>query len=449
MAIQKRNIAKLEGPKGHFIYGSLKEFRTKPLEFCSRMESEYDRICKLNLGPVKVILLHDPDLIKEVLVVQNKSFGKGAQYNQFKLFLNDGLLTSEGETWFKQRRLVQPTFYKKSLVSFFGIMVKHSNKLVEKWNNEGKFEGLTDMNSLTMAVIGEVIFNYDISAKSQDVETHLSFINQSINKRVWNIINLPLWVPSPKNLKFKKSVKVIDNLVFDLIKRKRASNDSANDLTQMLIDVQDQDTHEKMNDQEIRDELMTIFAAGHETTAVGLTWALYLIGQNSKIEAKIIEELNTVIGDKALTVDKVWGLEYINAVIKEVLRLYPPVWVFGRVSKEPVKLLDLDIDKGQVVITSPYAMHHSKKYWTNPEEFNPDRFLGDEKKSISKHSYFPFSAGPRICIGEQFAIMEMIVTIATIYKAGKPVLKEESIQKVPFVTLRPSSNIKFDWIKDK
>ena len=185
-------------------YKGLKEFRTKPLEFCSRMESEYDRICKLNLGPVKVILLHDPDLIKEVLVVQNKSFGKGAQYNQFKLFLNDGLLTSEGETWFKQRRLVQPTFYKKSLVSFFDIMVKHSNKLVEKWNNEGKFEGLTDMNSLTMAVIGEVIFNYDISAKSQDVETHLSFINQSINKRVWNIINLPLWVPSPKNLKFKK-----------------------------------------------------------------------------------------------------------------------------------------------------------------------------------------------------------------------------------------------------
>ena len=127
MAIQKRNIAKLEGPKGHFIYGSLKEFRTKPLEFCSRMESEYDRICKLNLGPVKVILLHDPDLIKEVLVVQNKSFGKGAQYNQFKLFLNDGLLTSEGETWFKQRRLVQPTFYKK----YYDNGIIHINDLFD------------------------------------------------------------------------------------------------------------------------------------------------------------------------------------------------------------------------------------------------------------------------------------------------------------------------------
>jgi|TARA_B110000093_G_scaffold183408_1_gene234468 cytochrome P450 len=446
MIEKKTNIITMKGPKGHFIFGSLKEFRAKPLEFCSRMESEYDGFCKLNLGPIKAILLHDPELIKEVLVTQNKSFGKGAQYKEFKHFLNNGLLTSEGETWFKQRRLIQPTFYKKSIASFFEIMVRSSNSLVDRWDKDEKFEALPAMNLLTLSVIGEVIFGYDISNNSQNIDDHLSFINQRINSRVWNLINVPIWFPSPKNKKFKNSVKVIDDLVFDLIKKRRNSPGSEADLTQMLIDVEDQDTKEKMNDQEVRDELMTIFAAGHETSAVGLTWALYLIGKNKKAEEKIVEELGNICPNN-LTIDAVWKLEYIGAVIKEAMRMYPPVWVFGRVSIEPVKLRDFEIDKGQVVITSPYAMHHSEKHWVKPEEFNPDRFMGEQKKSISKYAYFPFSGGPRICIGEQFAIMEMIIAIATIYKAGKPVLIDDFVEKSPFVTLRPSSNIKFDWIK--
>lgn len=444
---EKINISNMKGPKGHLILGSLKEFRDKPLEFCQKMEFEYEGFCRLNLGPIKAILLHDPELIKEVLVTKNKQFKKGAQYNQFKHFLHDGLLTSDGETWFKQRKLVQPTFYKKSIESFFEIMVRHSNLLIEHWDKHQKFEALNAMNELTFSVMGEVIFGYDISKESKKIESNLLFINQRINKRIWNLVNLPIWFPSSKNIKFKKSVKVIDDLVFDLIKKRRENRGSEADLTQMLIDVEDQETNEKMNDQEVRDELMTIFAAGHETTAVGLTWALYLIAQNKNVEEKIKEELERVVGNNELSINDVWQLEYIKAVINEVMRIYPPVWVFGRVSREVVELRDFKVEKGQVVITSPYAMHHSNKYWTNPEEFNPDRFMGENKKRITKFTYFPFSGGPRICIGEQFAIMEMIVAIATIYKKGKPVLKDIEVQKVPFVSLRPSSNIKFEWEK--
>jgi len=435
----------MEGPKGQFILGSAKEFRADPLAFCCKMEREYDGFCKVQLGPVQGVFVSDPEIIKQVLATKNKSFVKGSQYKELKHFLKDGLLTSEGETWFKQRRLAQPSFYKKTVETFFDIMLKYSKRIVGEWTEKGSFEALPSMNALTLAAIGEAVFNRDLTKDASSIGENLGFMIEETNTRMWNIVNWPIWFPTPNNKKFNKGGKIIDEVVFDLIKERRSQKGGEGNLTQMLLDAEDADTGEKMNDQEVRDELMTIFVAGHETTALALSWSMYLIAQHPEVESKIREELKTIVGDKKLTVDMVWKLEYIRAVLDEVMRLYPPAWIIGRVSTEEVDLGKFKMEKGRDIIISPYAVQNSEKLWDNPTEFNPDRFLGEKKKSIHKYAYFPFGGGPRICIGEQFAIMEMVIALATIYQSGKPILKEQNVEKQPLVTLRPKTNIQFDW----
>lgn len=437
----------MEGPKGKFILGSAKEFRADPLAFCSKMERDYDGFCKVQLGPVKGIFVSDPEIIKQVLATKNKSFVKGSQYKELKHFLKDGLLTSEGETWFKQRRLAQPSFYKKTVETFFNIMVKYSDKLVNEWSEKGAFEALPSMNTFTLAAIGEAVFNRDLTKDANSIGSNLGFMIEETNTRMWNIVNWPIWFPTTNNKKFNKGGEIIDKVVFQLINDLRNKREEEGNLTQMLLDAEDADTGEKMNDQEVRDELMTIFVAGHETTALALSWTMYLVAKHPEVEEKIRQEIQTVVGDETFTVDKVWKLEYIKAVLDEVMRLYPPAWIIGRVSTEQVDLGKFTVEKEQDIIISPYAVQNSEKLWQNPEKFDPERFLGDKKKSIHKYAYFPFGGGPRICIGEQFAIMEMVIALATIYKTGKPVLKENNVEKMPLVTLRPKTNIKFDWVK--
>ena len=437
----------MEGPKGKFIIGSAKEFREDPLAFCCKMESEYDGFCKVQLGLMKAIFVSDPDLIKQVLATKNKSFVKGTQYRELKHFLKNGLLTSEGDTWFKQRRLAQPSFYKKTVESFFEIMLKYSNRIVNEWSKKGKFEALPSMNKLTLAAIGEAVFNKDLTNEASSIGENLGFMIEETNTRMWNIVNWPIWMPTKNNKQFHKGGSIIDEVVFSLIKERRAKRGGEGDLTQMLLDAEDADTGEKMNDQEVRDELMTIFVAGHETTALALSWTMYLIAKNPEVEKRIQTEIQTILNNESLTVEKVWQFEYVRAVLDEVMRLYPPAWIIGRVASEEVDLGRFKVEKGRDIIISPYAVHHSEKLWDNPETFNPDRFLGDAKKNIHKYAYFPFGGGPRICIGEQFAIMEMIIAIVTIYKNGSPQLLETKVEQQPLVTLRPKTNIQFNWEK--
>lgn len=435
----------LDGPKGSFLLGSVAEFRNGPLEFFQRLDQEYDGICSVRLGPVKGVFTSSPKVIKDVLATKNKSFKKGTSYKELKHFLKDGLLTSEGETWFKQRRLAQPSFYKKTVESFFNIMVKYSERTVAKWEAEKKFEALPDMNNLTLAAIGEAVFNKDLTSESGNVGDSLSFMIEETNTRMWNIVNWPIWFPTKNNNKFHKGMKTINKIVFDLIKEKRGQDGTDGDLTQMLIDAEDADSGEKMNDQEVRDELMTIFVAGHETTALALSWALYEISKHPEVERKIKEELELVLEGKPMTVESVWKLSYIRAVLDETMRLYPPAWVIGRVAKEDLEVGGVKMKKGEDILISTYAAHRSPRLWDQPDEFLPERFLGDNKKAIDKYAYFPFGGGPRICIGEQFAIMEMVIAIATFYRKGTPVLIDKIVNKVPLVTLRPDKAIKFEW----
>lgn len=437
----------LKGPKGVFLLGSAKEFRKDPLAFFQRLDRDYDGLCKVKLGPVEGLFTSKPDVIKEVLVTQNKSFVKGSSYKELKHFLKDGLLTSEGDTWFKQRRLAQPSFYKKTVESFFGIMVKYTKRTIQKWNRELSFEALPEMNNLTLAAIGEAVFNKDLTGESGSIGSNLAFMIEETNTRMWNIVNWPIWFPTKNNNKFNKGIETIDKVVFDLIQERREGGERQSDFTQMLMDAEDADTGERMNNQEVRDELMTIFVAGHETTALALSWSLYQIAKHPEVEAKIKDELEAVLGNEELSVGNVWKLPYVRAVLDEVMRMYPPAWVIGRVAKEDVNLGDAVLKKGQDILISPYAVHHSERIWEDPQKFNPDRFLGDQKKEMHKYAYFPFGGGPRICIGEQFAMMEMIIAIALIYKNGSPKLVDKEVKKVPLVTLRPDRNIQFKWVE--
>lgn len=435
----------LKGPKGSFVLGSAKEFRKDPLAFVQKLDREFDGLCKVKLGPVEGIFTSQPELIKEVLVTKNKSFIKGSSYKELKHFLKNGLLTSEGETWFKQRRLAQPSFYKKTVETFFDTMVKYTERTIEKWNQAKEFNALPEMNNLTLAAIGEAVFNKDLTGESGNIGSNLSFMIEETNTRMWNIVNWPIWFPTKNNKRFNNGIKSIDKVVFDLIEERRKGGEASSDFTQMLMEAEDADTGEKMNNQEVRDELMTIFVAGHETTALALSWTLYLVAQNPEIESKIRAEVESVTGAGDFNVSQVWQMEYIRAVLDEVMRLYPPAWIVGRVAKEDIDLGDFKLKKGQDVLISPFAVQHSERLWDNPEEFNPDRFLGEQKKEIHKYAYFPFGGGPRICIGEQFAMMEMIIAVALIYKNGSPKLMDKMVEKVPLVTLRPNRDIRFEW----
>lgn len=438
----------LKGPKSYPIIGSAKEFREDPLAFFQKLDVDYDGISKIQLGPVKGVFSTRPEFIKEVLVTKNRSFVKGTSYKELQHFLKNGLLTSEGDTWFKQRRLAQPSFYKKTVESFFDIMLKYSNQTVKKWSESGSFEALPEMNNLTLAAIGEAVFDRDLTKDSKSIGDNLSFMIGETNTRMWNIVNWPIWFPTKNNRKFNCGIKAIDEIVFRLIKERRdEGNKERTDFIQMLLNAEDADTGGKMNDQEVRDELMTIFVAGHETTALALTWALYLIAKDAEVESKIKKEIKS-LGNIGLTAHNVWSLPYIKAVIDEVLRLYPPAWIIGRVAIEDVTIAGVDVKKGQDILMSTYVVHRSARLWDDPNKFDPERFLGDNKKSINKYSYFPFGGGPRICIGEQFAIMEMIIALVTIYGSGTPVLLEDKVEAVPLVTLRPSCNVNFSWNTD-
>ena len=436
---------KLKGPKTFPVIGSAREFRKGPLTFFQNLDEKFDGIAKVKLGPVEGVFTSRPEMIKEVLATKNKSFVKGSSYKELKHFLKDGLLTSEGETWFKQRRLAQPSFYKKTVEGFFDIMLKYSNNTVDKWNRKGGFQALPEMNNLTLAAIGESVFDRDLTKDSKKIGDNLAFMIKETNTRMWNIVNWPIWFPTKNNRKFNKGIKSINDVVFRLIKERRLSNETEkSDFIQMLLEAEDADSGERMNDQEIRDELMTIFVAGHETTALTLSWAMYLIAKHPKVQNRIQNEIKT-LGTEGLTSSNVWGLKYIRAVLNEVMRLYPPAWIVGRVAVEDVEISGILVKKGQDVLISPFVVQRSDRLWNNPNQFDPDRFLGDNKKSIGKYTFFPFGGGPRICIGEQFAIMEMIIAIAVIYGAGTPILKDENVVMVPLVTLRPDKEIDFDW----
>ncbi len=431
------------GPHGHWLMGSAPAFQKNPITFFEELHKNYGDVIRFNLGRTPFHLIVNPSDVKRIFVDNVGNYIKGNRYKILADMLGNGLITSTGDFWKKQRRLISPLFHQTRLALFVERITKTTSEFLKNWElkagkGEATFDAFPEINQLTLKIIGESLFNVDLSDASLSLSRSLSTMLHLLMKRFTSLYNLPVWVPLPNNLLFLKSRKVIDDFVYNLIASRRKNSEQTHDLLQMLIEVEDADTQEKMSDVTIHDEAMTFLLAGHETTANALCWTLYLLAQNPQEFLKLQEEIDAVLGDKTPTLQIIPQLKRTKMIIEESLRLYPPAWFLGRSLVENDQLGGYTIPAKSYVFTSPYITQRSHKFWEHAEEFKPDRF--EKMTTEDRHSfiYYPFGGGQRLCIGNNFALMELTLILAMMtQKFNWTLLPKPKISPIAQITLRP------------
>ncbi len=409
---------KIPGPQGNIIFGGAGEMQKNPLNYLMNMDKNYPGIANWQLLHLNIVLLSDPKLIRVVLQTNQKQYIKNSAYKQVELLLGQGLVTSEGELWKRQRKLIQPSFHKQSIFNLFEDMLGCTNETIAEWKEKVKkaenIDFAEEMMKITLQIIGKTMLSTDVKAEAGSVNVSLGYLLKAIDHRATQALNFPLWVPTKNNFKFKKERKVLDEIIYKIINERRKSGSKGHDLLDMLMESKYEDTGEHMPDNLLRDEVMTIFLAGHETTAAALAWTFYLIATHPEVYKKLKQEVKDVVGDGEITFQHLQQLKYSKACLNEAMRLYPPIWIIGRRALEDTMVGDYLIKKDTDILISPFIVHHDAAYWKNPEVFSPERWETEEVKDMDKFAYFPFAAGPRMCIGNNFALLEADIIITKI-----------------------------------
>jgi len=430
---------------GKLFTGHLKEFQHNPLQFLEKLAREQGPIVRFRLGPFqKVILLTDPELIKEVLVTEQKNFIKSSDVQSLKVILGDGLLTSEKEQHLQQRRLIQPAFKKTHIKSYAQDMIDTTEAYISKWDKALESDVSQDMMNITLGIITKTMFGLDFKEGHELIGESVEKAMKLAIKRMRSVIPLPLSIPTQNNRKYRQTVQALDEVLFKIIGNRRQEDKQKEDLLGILMSAKDEENGLGMTDKQLRDELMTIFLAGHETTANALSWTHYLLAQHPEVEARLHEEIHTVVGDDSVKPEHFQRLFYTQNIIRESLRLYPPAYVIGRQVDKTVEIGGYQFTKGEMVLMSQYVMHRLPEYFEHPEEFKPERFENNFIKTIPPYAYFPFGGGPRVCIGNHFAFMEMVLVLACIAQKYQLHLIPDhvEIKPQPLITLRPKPSLK-------
>ncbi len=410
----------------------------------------YGEVVRYTAGPIVIHALTNPDHIKHVLQENHANYEKGRGVKTMRAFLGDGLLTSEGGFWKRQRRMAQPAFHRQRLMALTEAMVGVGRDMVERfepWSRTGEPVNVADeMARATLGIVGLTLFGVDPSASASAVAGALTVALDETNRRTTSLVRLPLSVPTPRNRAFRRALKVLDDLVYGIIARRRAASAGeragAHDLLSMLMESRDEDTGEAMSDKQLRDEVMTIVLAGHETTANALAWTFYLLSEHPEVFRKLRAEVTRVLDGRAPTFEDLASLKYTRMVLEEAMRLYPPAWIFGRTAIGEDALGSYRIPAKSLVVVSPYCVQRTAKLWPNPEGFEPERFSAEATAKRHKFAYLPFGAGPRVCIGNQFAIMEAQVLLAMMVQRYRLDLAPGfRVEAQPMVTLRPKYGI--------
>jgi cytochrome P450 len=414
------------------------EFRRNPLSFLVESARDYGDIVYFKFGPQGIFLINHPDYIRDVLVTHNRNFVKSRGLEMAKKFLGEGLLTSEGEFHRRQRRLAQPAFHHKRINAYAEVMAGYADRTRERWHAGETLDISQEMMRLTLAIVGKTLFDADVESEAKEIGEALTDIMQLFDRITSPFSWLLEMLPLPSNFRFVKAKQRLDATIYRIINEHRAGGKDRGDLLSMLLLAQDEEGDgSSMTDSQLRDEAMTIFLAGHETTANALTWTWYLLSQHPEIEAKMHEEIDTALGDNLPAGEDMAKLRYTEMVFAEAMRLYPPAWTMGRRALEDYKVDKYVIPSGSIILMSPYVMHHDSRYYPDPFKFDPERWTPEMRAARPKFSYFPFGGGPRVCIGEQFAWMEGVLLIATIAQRWKMRLAEgQRVELKPMITLR-------------
>ncbi len=424
-------------PKGSFLLGHYKQFKQNPIKLLLDASENQGDIFTFKVLNKTIYFVNHPDYIEYVLKTNQKNFIK-TPATPLRMIVGDGIFTSDGDEWLKRRKLYQPALNNTSIRSYTSAVIENTNNMLAEMEGTEEVNFSVEMTKITIAIISETLFSTTVDFKNEmwdNIETILKWVGE---RRLRHPFVVPAQWKTKKNKVFHQAVANMDEVIYKIIKDRQNSTEEHDDLLSRFMNPTDD--LPKLNPKELRDEVMTIFLAGHETSANVLSWTFYMLGMHPEIQEKVFNEVDA-LGDKELSFEDLKSLMYTSQVLNETMRLYPPVWHFGRVNLEEDKIGDYVIPKGSAVRISPMAIQRRTKYWDNPELFDPERFSLENSKTHIPYTNIPFGGGPRLCAGRNFAMMEMLLIVAKTVRAYKLVHEGKAIAMAPLLTLRPQTDV--------
>lgn len=435
-------------PGGLPVLGHLRSLRGDPLRFLVGAMRDHGDVTRFRLGFLDAFLVASPEGVRHVFAETNKRYDKQTRgFDKLRLVIGNGLVTSEGDFWLRQRRIAQPAFHRERLAELSRAMGRAAGDLAEAWAPRAKAGEVVDvareMMRVTLRIVGETLLGADFTGDADAAGAALTELLEQTNERIVALLDLPLRVPTPKNRRFLRARRVLDGIVDRTIAaRRRGADAGKRDLLDMLMNATDADTGEHMSDAQLRDEVLTVFGAGHETTANALAWTFYLLSTSPDVDRRVAEEAARVLGGRDATLEDLPKLAFTTMALKEALRLYPPAWIAGRRALMDDEVDGRPVPKGALVFVSPYVTHRHPELWESPEGFDPDRFTPEREAARPKFAFFPFGGGPRVCIGNSFAMMEAQLLLATLAQRYRlELVPGRRVEPEPLVTLRPRGGL--------
>jgi len=426
-------------PDSNRFLGNLTAFRDRPLDLVVRATQYGDLVC-WRFGWMWFYQANHPNMIHDVLVKRAASFHKTPRIKQvLGAVLGEGLLTSDGEEWRSHRRLVQPAFHSSRIEAYGAVMTESTESMMRDWVTGGEVDMRHEMMKLTLGIVAKTLFDADLDGDlSERVGQAVTVTQEHGNDQFRRLMTLPRWVPTAGNRRSQAAVKDLDSILSEIIRARRISGEDRGDLLSMLLLARDEDSGAGLTDRQVRDEAMTLFLAGHETTAVALTWTWVLLDQDPGVRQRLENEVDEVLQGRPPDVKDLPNLPYVKQVIEEAMRLYPPAWTIGRQAVEAVDIGPYHLDPGSIVLVSPYAVHRQPEYFPEAETFDPDRFSPERERDLPRYAYIPFGGGPRICIGNNFAMQEAcLILAAMVQKVRLSLVPGTDLTPDPLITLRP------------
>lgn len=414
----------------------------EPIPFFTRLAREHGDAVQFRVGRQILILFNHPDLVRELLVTQHRSFHKSLVLQRTKVILGEGLLTSEEKFHQRQRRLAQPAFHRERIARYAEDMVRLAARTRETWQDGATIDMHHEMMRLTLAIVAKTLYGADIDDEADEIGGALTELIDLFPLLMNPLAPLMMKFPIPSTLRFRKAIARLDRTIYGIIEERRRSSEDRGDLLSMLLLAQDTEGDGGvMTDVQLRDEAMTIFLAGHETTANALAWTFYLLGQNPDVARELRRVVDEVLGDRVPAAEDYPRLQYVEMVLAESMRLFPPAWAVSRLAIQDVEVGGWSVPRGAVCIVSQAILHRDARFWSDPDRFDPMRFTPDAKAARPKLAYFPFGAGTRICISEGFAWMEGVLLLATLVQKWEMELLSRDVPPQASITLRPGGGV--------
>jgi len=445
---QSLDITQLPPTPDEGVFGGhIFSYHGNPLPFLMRNMLDYGAINHFRLFKYHFYQVNDPELVGQVMVKQAHKFHKSVIYKKvLSEYLGDGLLISDGDFWKRQRKLAQPACHTQRIQAYADIMVDNTLALRDRWQAGQIINVAEDMMQLTLFIVAKTLFDSDVHHEVGKVGDAMDVMLHSVIDKTRRIIRLPEWMPTPQRLRKRQSIDTLNTIVMDIINQRRQSGEDKGDLLSMFLLAEDEHGN-RMTDTQVKDETLTMFLAGHETTANALAWTFYLLSQHPDIDQQVYQEIREVLGDRPPTLADLKDLPYTLMVFKEAMRLYPPAWGMGRQAIEVVQLGDYTLPEKWGAMIIPYVIHRNPAVWDNPETFDPERFSSENEKQIPKYAYLPFGGGARICIGNSFALMEGHLVLTTLLQHYQLELAQDHVEPEPLLTLRPKGGLRMKVCK--